>query len=84
METSILKLADSGSKKVREYVKEKLKSLDLEFDINTETRHLANQALQESQDSEVISVSPGKTCKAYQIYQKSGSNTGSKTPKKAY
>ena len=62
-ESAILKLVDSESRNVQNYVKEKLKTLDIDIQANTETRHLAKLALQESQDSEIISVSPEKLAK---------------------
>lgn len=60
-EFSILQMIDSPSKAIQSYVKEKVKSLDLEYDKgNSEIRELAKQAIGHIEDNEVISISPDK------------------------
>lgn len=63
-ESSIIDLLNSPSKKVHEYARSKVKSLDLEYDrSNSEIKNLAKQALGEIEDNEVISVPATKLVK---------------------
>lgn len=59
-ESSIVKMLDSNSPKIKNYAKERIKKLDLEFDRNTELSKLAKQAAQESESSDLISVPADK------------------------
>lgn len=59
-ESAIVRLAESNSGKIQAYASEKLKTLDIEFEKGTEIKTLAKQAVQDSDDSEVISVSADK------------------------
>lgn len=56
-ESSIIRLSESDSAKIQSYATEKLKVLDIEFERNNEIKKLAKQAIQDSDDSEVISIS---------------------------
>ncbi|MBL6445900.1 hypothetical protein JMN32_06250 [Fulvivirga sp. 29W222] len=62
-ESSIIRLTESDSRKVKAYANEKLKSLDIEFDRNKELHQLAKKAANDSEDSEVISVPANKLAK---------------------
>ncbi len=55
-ESAIVKLLESDSEKIKGYARERVKTLDLEFEKNSELNQLAKQALQSSEDSEIISV----------------------------
>jgi len=58
-ESSILKMMDNSSIRVQDYIKNKIKSLDLEYDKgDSEIRTLAHQALGQIEDNEVISITP--------------------------
>ena len=57
-ETTLLRLTESANTKIRNFAIEKIKSLGLEEEqSNTEIHRLANQALGESEGSDLISVS---------------------------
>jgi ATP:ADP antiporter, AAA family len=64
-ETSLIRLVDSDVKKVREFARTKITALGIDQDLNqnTEVRSLALQALGESQDSDLLSISPDKLLK---------------------
>ncbi|UII30537.1 hypothetical protein LVD17_19790 [Fulvivirga ulvae] len=62
-ESSIIRLKESDSGKIKAYATEKLKSLDIEFDRNKELHQLAKKAASDSEDSEVISVPANKLAK---------------------
>lgn len=62
-ESSIIRLTESDSRKIKAYATEKLKTLDIEFDRNTELHQLAKKAADASEDSEVISVPANKLAK---------------------
>lgn len=55
-ESSIIKLLDSDSPKIKNYAKDRIKALDLEFEKNSEFSALAKQAVQDNADSDLISV----------------------------
>ncbi|MDH5476537.1 MAG: hypothetical protein OEX22_12645, partial [Cyclobacteriaceae bacterium] len=58
-ESSILQMMDTSSKAVQAYIQGKIKTLDLEYDKgDSEIRTLAQQALGNIEDSEVISITP--------------------------
>ena len=59
-ESSIIKMLDSESPKVKNYAKDRVKKLDLEFEKNTELSKLAKKAAQESESSDLISVPADK------------------------
>jgi len=59
-ETSILKLQESDSNEVKNYAKNKIKDLDIQFESSSEVSKLARQAAQDAEDSEIISVSADK------------------------
>lgn len=60
-ESTIVRLSESDSPKVKAFAAEKLKQLGIEEDkTNNEIKSLAAEALEESQDSDLISVSPEK------------------------
>ncbi|ELR69994.1 hypothetical protein C900_04421 [Fulvivirga imtechensis AK7] len=59
-ESTIVRLAEGESGKIQAYATEKLKTLDIEFERGTEIKKLAKQAVQDSDDSEVISVPADK------------------------
>ncbi len=59
-ESSIVDLLDSDSAKVKNYAKERIKELDLEFEKNTELSRLAKQAALDNEDSDLISVPANK------------------------
>ncbi|MEQ8926116.1 MAG: hypothetical protein RLO81_09910 [Fulvivirga sp.] len=59
-ESSIVKMLDNDSPKVKNYAKERIKKLDIEFDKNTELSQLAKKAAQESESSDLISVPADK------------------------
>jgi ATP:ADP antiporter, AAA family len=59
-ESSIVKLLDSDSSRIVDYAKEKIKILDLEFEKNSEFSSLAKKAVQDSEDTDIISVPADK------------------------
>lgn len=64
-EASLVRLVDSDLKKVREFAKERISTLGLDQDVNqqAEVKTLAQQALGESEDSDLLSISPEKLLK---------------------
>jgi hypothetical protein len=61
-ESSLMRLADSEVKRVRELAREKISALGIDQDINQNTamKSLAMQALGESEDSDILSIAPDK------------------------
>lgn len=59
-ESSIVKLLDSDSPKVKNYAKERIKALDLDFEKDSEFSSLAKQAVRDNEDSDLISVPANK------------------------
>lgn len=63
-ESSLLKLAESPSQKISEYAREKIKELNLESPEKDQSiRELAKQALSETEDSDLLSISPERLMK---------------------
>ncbi|GCC49879.1 cyclic nucleotide-binding protein [Chryseotalea sanaruensis] len=64
-ESSLIRLADNENKKVREFAKGKIQELgiDQDFAPNSETKSLALLAIGESEDSDLLSISPDKLMK---------------------
>lgn len=64
-ESSLIKLVDNENRKVREFAKSKIQELgiDQDFAQNSETKSLALQAIGESEDSDLLSISPDKLMK---------------------
>ena len=62
-ESSIIRLADSDLKKVRQFAKEKISELGIDQDFNSEIKDLARQAAGESEDSDLLSISADKLMK---------------------
>lgn len=64
-EASLVRLINSEARKVREFAKEKISSLGIDQDLseNTEMKSLALQAVGESEDSDLLSISPDKLMK---------------------
>jgi hypothetical protein len=64
-ESSLIRLVDNENRNVREFVKNKIQELGLDQDFaqQTETKSLALQAIGESEDSDLLSISPDKLLK---------------------
>jgi len=62
-ESSIMTLADSDLKKVRQFAKEKIQELGIGQDFNSEIKGLARQAAGESEDSDLLSISADRLMK---------------------
>jgi len=62
-ETSILALAESDLKKVRQFAKDKISEMGIGQDFNSEIKGLARQAAGESEDSDLLSISVDKLMK---------------------
>lgn len=64
-ESSLIRLVDNENRKVREFAKSKIQELgiDQEFAPNSETKSLALLAIGESEDSDLLSISPDKLMK---------------------
>lgn len=62
-ESSIIKLANSDLKKVRQFAKEKISELGIDQDFNSEIKDLARQAAGEAEDSDLLSISADKLMK---------------------
>lgn len=64
-ESSLIRLVDNENRNVREFVKNKIQELGLDQDFTqqTETKSLALQAIGESEDSDLLSISPDKLLK---------------------
>ena len=56
-ETSVIRLADSGLRKVKQFAKDKISELGIGQDIGNEIRGLAQQAAGEAEDSDLLSIS---------------------------
>lgn len=56
-ETSIIRLADSDLRKVKQFAKEKISELGIGQDIGNEIKGLAKQAAGEAEDSDLLSIS---------------------------
>lgn len=59
-ESSIVKLLDSESNKIKSYAKEKIKDLDLDLDTSSDFGQLAKKAVQDAEDNEIISIPADK------------------------
>ncbi|MEQ9118500.1 hypothetical protein [Fulvivirga sp.] len=59
-ESSIVKLLDSDSQKIKSYAKDKIKNLELDFDKSSDFGQLAKQAVQDAEDNEIISIPADK------------------------
>ena len=55
-ELSVVELLESKSPRVRDYAKEQVRKLDLELSRNSEVGHLARQAADHAEDSDLISI----------------------------
>ncbi len=62
-ESSIIRLADSDLKKVRQFAKDKISELGIDQDFNSEIKDLAKQAAGASEDSDLLSISADKLMK---------------------
>ena len=63
-ENSVTRLTDSENSKIRRFAEEKIQSLGVEKnDENKEVRDLATQAISETEDSDLLSISPEKLMK---------------------
>lgn len=62
-ESSIIRLADSEQKKVRQFAKDKISELGIGQDIGNEIKGLAKQAAGESEDSDLLSISVDRLMK---------------------
>lgn len=62
-ESSIIHLADSDLKKVRQFAKDKISELGIGQDIGSEIKGLAKQAAGESEDSDLLSISVDRLMK---------------------
>ncbi|MCB0489522.1 MAG: HEAT repeat domain-containing protein [Cyclobacteriaceae bacterium] len=62
-ESSIITLADSDLKKVKQFAKEKIQELGIGQDFNSEIKGLARQAAGESEDSDLLSISTDRLMK---------------------
>ncbi len=62
-ESSVIRLADSDLKKVKQFAKDKISELGIGQDFNTEIKGLAKQAAGESEDSDLLSISGDKLMK---------------------
>jgi ATP/ADP translocase len=62
-ENAIIRLADSGSKKIRTFAQEKVQSLGLQEIGKSEIRSLAERAYGDAEDSDLLSISPEKLLK---------------------
>jgi ATP/ADP translocase len=63
-ENAVIRLADSDNRKVRLFAEQKIQSLGVEKDVErTAIRTLAQQAVGESEDSDLMSISPEKLMK---------------------
>lgn len=62
-ESSIIKLANSDLKKVRQFAKEKISELGIDQDFNSEIKDLAKQAAGEAEDSDLLSIGADKLMK---------------------
>lgn len=56
-ETSVIRLADSDLRKVKQFAKDKISELGIGQDIGNEIRGLAQQAAGEAEDSDLLSIS---------------------------
>jgi AAA family ATP:ADP antiporter len=61
-ETSVLQMADSNLKRVKQFALEKIQELGIGQE-NRETRNLASQAAGSAEDSDLLSISPDKLTK---------------------
>lgn len=62
-ETSIMQLANSDLKKVKQFAKDKIAELGIGEDFNTELKGLARQAAGEAEDSDLLSISVDRLMK---------------------
>ena len=62
-ESSVIRLADSDLKKVRQFAKEKISELGIDQDFNSEIKDLAKQAAGEAEDSDLLSIGVDKLMK---------------------
>ncbi|MEX2234176.1 MAG: hypothetical protein WD824_18575 [Cyclobacteriaceae bacterium] len=63
-ENSVIRLTDSDNLRVKKFAEEKVKNLGVEKDqANKEVRNLAEQAVAETEDSDLLSISPEKLMK---------------------
>lgn len=62
-ESSVMQLAESDLKKVRQFAKEKIAEMGIGQDFNTEVKGLAKRAAGESEDSDLLSISVDKLMK---------------------
>jgi len=62
-ESSIMQLADSDIKKVKQFAKDKIAELGLGQDFNTEIKDLAKRAAGEAEDSDLLSIGADKLMK---------------------
>ncbi len=62
-ETSVLQLADSGNKRIKEFAQAKLQSLGITDGKDADVKALASQAAGSSEDSDLLSITPDKLMK---------------------
>ncbi len=62
-ENTIINLSDNDNKNISEFVQNKLSQIDLDYNVNSETKSLAKAALAGQEQSEVLSIPPNRLLK---------------------